>query len=298
MYKILIFNINKQESNMEIYNEQDFPMENQPEFPIDNEQEYYEEDDYYDDDDETMSKGSWECSSIGGNQDEEDDDDFYIKNASIKTRSTFAQDIVHIESILKSKSYLDNKPDIELIVEEVLVTSIAPWKDYDIVDEHQIDFNDIVKETEEEKLMEAAAVQKAAEAAALLLEETYNNNRRHNNHKRGGGDQSQRKPFVKAPQVQLQPGETDKTRLCKFGKRCVTQKKCDRVHTFDDWEPNTCHYDKKCKILHKCRFIHTRETKADYLKRIIQQEDNRFYFGNQQLYLKNFGIQLNDNDKK
>ena len=273
---------------MEIYNEEntfdicrDPNMEENDDYYVDEEIE----DEYYDDDDETMSKGSWESSSKD-KEDDYEDDLYYCPTTDMKTRPTFSQDLMKIKTIMKTKSYLDKKPVIE-VVEEIVTTSVAPWKDFQT--EEVADFNEIVKDTEEK--------QKIIEAVVVVEEEEYDLRRlvrrnddvkpRHNN-----------KPFPKP--TPTPPGEIDKTRLCKFGKRCVSQKKCDRVHTFDAWEPNMCHYDKKCRIIRKCRFLHTRETKEDYLKRIIQQEDNRFYYGNQHLYLKNFGIQLktDDNDKE
>ena len=84
----------------------------------------------------------------------------------------------------------------------------------------------------------------------------------------------------------------DKSRLCKFGLKCMSKHNCMRVHSLNEWTPNMCHYDKKCRMNERCKFLHSKETKHDYLTRIIQQKDNNFYFSNQHLYLKHFNISI------
>jgi hypothetical protein len=272
---------------MEIYNEEThqfdvYPSLSKPIYEHD-EEEYDDEEDYYD----TMSEGSYE--SITNNKDDDEDeyeDDLYIPyNNDKKTRPTFLQDIVCIQTMLQNKSYLDKKRVDDVVEEEIVSASVAPWKDFET--ETVQNLEDIVKETE---------LKKIEEVSVIVVEEEFDLRRLVRHHNRSPSNRNNNnKSFTK--HVSPPAGEIDKTRLCKFGKRCVSKNKCDRVHTLDEWDPNMCHYDKKCRILKKCRFLHTRETKPDYLKRIIQQEDNKFYFGNQHLYLKNFGIQLNDKER-
>jgi hypothetical protein len=212
-------------------------------------------------------------------------------------RPTLAQDLKHIDKVLKNKSYLNKIIVVESSDEEIISECIAPWKDFR--NDTTVDFNDIVKTQEEEVKLppppppspkNSKKYKKEYKKEYVAEEDDYDLSRLVRNSTKTPPKET--KSPIQKESMKKDPDGPDKTRLCKFGKRCVSQKKCDRVHTLQDWEPNMCHYDHKCRILRKCRFIHSRDTKQDYLKRIIQQEDNRFYFGNQHLYLKNFGIQI------
>lgn len=81
----------------------------------------------------------------------------------------------------------------------------------------------------------------------------------------------------------------DMSRICKFAAKCSFKSKCGRAHAYNEWEPRKCHFTKGCKSMRTCRYIHDKESKSEYLRRIVQIEDT-FYNKNKEIYLKNFNL--------
>lgn len=86
---------------------------------------------------------------------------------------------------------------------------------------------------------------------------------------------------------------SEKTRLCIYGKHCKTNGQCTRAHTLDEWEPNICRFNKRCKN-NKCLYYHEGDDKKSYLSNIIESKKDKMAFysksKNKAMYIKNYQL--------
>ena len=157
------------------------------------------------------------------------------------------------------------------------VSTTAPW----------IDFKNEIVIIQEEKIKEKEEVESEDEYDLSTLL------------KKSSSPQNTKKLPPPRKSLLLQQKQEQKEnilyypRLCKFGSNCKQKSKCDRAHTFDQWDPKICKYQHKCNIA-ECFYYHSHyEDKNIYLQKILQFKDTnftKFYVDNKYFYVKNFNL--------